>query len=285
MIKKTASVSIIAANYNNGKYLEDFISSINESSVLPKELIIIDDGSTDNSIEIIESYLCYGYIRLIKIVKNKGFANALNHGIELCSGKYIARIDPDDIMISDRLEKQFMFLEKNHEIDLVGGNVTYFNSDTGKAVSNSNFPANHTKILNAYKAGDNGVQHPTVFVKSKVMKKYKYKEGIFPSEDYDIFARMINDGYKFANILESVNMMRVHPKSAANNVSYEAIQTVFILRKEIFNVEHSGLQVRRYYKYISNYRKFLISRNFFSKYLFIFIASFYYPSKLLKKIF
>ena len=56
MMKETASVSIIAANYNNGKYLKDFIGSVNESSVLPKELIIVDDGSLDESINILKGY-------------------------------------------------------------------------------------------------------------------------------------------------------------------------------------------------------------------------------------
>lgn len=283
-MKKTANVSIIAANYNNGKYLKDFIGSVIESTILPKELIIVDDGSTDKSIEIIETFLSYDFIRLIKFIRNQGFANALNQGIKASSGKYILRIDPDDIIMSDRLEKQINFLEKNPEIDLVGGNVIYFNSDTGKAVSTSNFPANHNEILKAYKSGDNGVQHPTVCVKAEVLKKYNYKENIFPSEDYEIFARIINDGFKFANIKEPVNRMRIHSNSGANNISYEAINTVFMLRKEIFNIEQSDFQTKRYFKYISNYRKFLISRNFFLKYLYILVASFYYPSKLLKKI-
>ena len=285
MIRKTLDISIVVANYNNAPYLNDFFNSILSSSILPKELIIIDDGSTDNSIEIIESYLSNDFIRLIKFDTNKGFANALNKGIQESTGKYIARIDPDDIMLEDRLDTQFNFLEQNPHIDLVGGNVTYFNSLTQANISNSNFPENHDAILKAYKSGDHGVQHPTVFAKAELFKRYSYNQDTYPAEDYDIFARMIIDGYVFANIQEPVNKMRVHSNSVSNSIAYKTIEKTFSLRDKIFNIKQSDFQVKRYYKYISNYRKFLFAQSLLIKLFYILAASFYYPEKVINKIF
>ena len=85
-------VSIICANYNNGKYLDEFFSGVINSTVLPKELIIIDDGSSDNSLEILSRYNL-PYLKVIVLENNLGFANALNEGISKAKGKYILRVD------------------------------------------------------------------------------------------------------------------------------------------------------------------------------------------------
>ena len=285
MSKKTINISVVTANHNNASYLNEFFNSIINSSVIPKELIIVDDGSIDNSVEIIETFLSYDFITLIKLDKNQGFANALNKGVQTSTGKFIVRIDPDDIIMPERLEKQFSFLNDNPDIDLVGGNVLYFNSETGRDISTSNFPLNQTKILEAYKSGDHGVQHPTVCVKAEVFKKYSYNQDTYPAEDYDIFARMINDGCKFANIADAVNRMRVHSKSVSNRISYNTIDKTFSLREEIFYVKSSNYQRERYFKYISNYRKFLFARNLVLKSLYIFVSALYYPEKVVRKIF
>ncbi len=83
MSKKTVSVSIVAANYNNGRYLKDFINSVSDSAVLPLELLIIDGGSSDNSMEILDSFTDMPFLKVIKFKKNKGFCEALNAGIEM----------------------------------------------------------------------------------------------------------------------------------------------------------------------------------------------------------
>ena len=111
MQKKTVNVSIVAANYNNGRYLEDFINSVNESTVLPKELLIINDGSTDDSLKILDSFSHLSYLRIINFEKNRGFCVALNTGIESASCDYIMRVDPDDIILKNRISSQVDFLK------------------------------------------------------------------------------------------------------------------------------------------------------------------------------
>jgi glycosyltransferase involved in cell wall biosynthesis len=216
-MKKTLHVSIVVANYNNGRYLTRFINSIEESSVIPHELIIVDDGSKDNSLEILENFKELAYLKVLKFKKNRGFTTALNKGIVTASGKYVMRADPDDIFLPERIEKQYDFLEKHKEVDIVGCNVIYFNSQTNKDVNKSNFPLTHEEIEKTYIHGEHGVQHPTVCGKTSIYQQYKYGS-IFPAEDYEIFARMIKDGNKFANISEALYRMRVHSKSSTGNI-------------------------------------------------------------------
>jgi glycosyltransferase involved in cell wall biosynthesis len=285
MDKKTVNVSIVAANYNNGRYLDDFFNSIRASTVLPKELILIDDGSSDNSLSIIGKYSELPYLKLIRFKKNRGFCHALNSGIEAATGKYILRIDPDDIMLKNRIALQFGFLEKNREVDVLGSNVIYFNDKTGKELMISNFPEHHNEIAKEYRKGDHGVQHPAVMVKSSVFKQYKYNQENVLAEDYEIFARMIKNGHKFANIKKPLVKMRIHAESAGSNIKFQTIKKTFELRDEIFNTSTSWLSVKLYYCFMLNYRRFLISGNSLLKSLYLAAAVICNPKKLLNRLF
>ena len=285
MMKQTANVSIVAANYNNGNYLKDFINSINESTVIPKELFIIDDGSTDDSLKILEGFSGLAYLKIIKFQKNRGFCEALNAGIKNASGDYIMRVDPDDIILPNRIETQVRILENNKDIDVLGSNVVYFNSDTKKEVFRSNFPLDHLSIKLTYRKGEHGVQHPSTMIRTRVMKQYKYNQKNVLADDYDLFARIINDGYKYANVKEPLTRMRIHNKSFSNNIRYQSIRLTYQLRDSIFNTSTSRVKIRLYFWYILNYRKFLISQNIVLKTVYLFLSILFYPSKFWRRVF
>ncbi|RLD45716.1 MAG: hypothetical protein DRI95_02540 [Bacteroidetes bacterium] len=285
MLKMTASVSIVAANYNNGRYLKDFINSVSDSSVLPKELIIIDDGSTDDSLKILESFSRLAYLKIIKFEKNLGFCEALNAGIEIASGDYIMRVDPDDIVLKGRIKSQVEYLENHKEVDVVGSNVIYFHDDTGKVLIRSNFPIDHSSIKTKYLKGEHGVQHPSTMIRSAVMKQYKYVQDNFKAEDYEIFARMIKDGLHFANIYEPLTRMRVHGQSVSVSIQYSTIKLTYKIRDEIFGTSTTALQSCFYYWYILNYKKFLITKNVLMKPLYLVLSVLFYPSKFFKRLF
>ncbi len=284
MTEKTADVSIIAANFNNGQYLEEFVRSVSNSNVLPKEMIIIDDGSTDDSLKILEGFKDVGFLKVIKFEKNRGFCHALNEGIKIASGKYILRIDPDDIILPNRIAIQFDFLEQNKDVDVVGSNVVYFNDKTGKELLTSNFPIGHKQIAETYKRGEHGVQHPTSMIRAVVMKKYKYIQENFRAEDYEIFAKMINDGHRFANIKKPLNKMRVHGNSVSSGIKLETIKLTYKLRDEIFNTSTPKLQILFYYWYILNYKKFLFTKTKLIKPFYLALSIFFYPSKFFKRL-
>ena len=284
-MKKTASVSVIAANYNNGNYLKEFIGSINESTVLPKELIIIDDGSLDGSIDILNGYSDLEYLKIIKFNKNRGFCKALNVGIRSATGNYIMRVDPDDVVLKERIKVQVDYLEKNKDVDVVGSNVIYFHNNTKEEVLRSNFPLDHASIKATYLKGEHGVQHPSTMIRAGVLKKYKYLQENVKAEDYEIFARLIKDGHKFANISKPLTKMRIHSQSVSNNINFNTIKRTYEIRDKIFKTSTKPLKIRLYYWYILNYRKFLITRNKIMKSLYLALSVMFYPSKLLRRIF
>src|SRR5437868_7347070 len=122
-------VSVIMTVYNAQEYLNMAVDSILNQTYKNLEFIIINDGSTDNSGHIIEAY----NDPRIKYIpqKNQGLAAALNKGIGLAKGKYIARMDHDDISYQMRLEKQVEFMEDNREVAMAGTSFDLIDSDSG----------------------------------------------------------------------------------------------------------------------------------------------------------
>lgn len=281
---KNTGVSIIVPNYNNGKYLAAFISSVVNSTVEPAELIIVDDGSDDNSTEVLSNFMHLPYLEIIRFESNKGLTTALNAAIKKSTGKYVMRADPDDRMASTRIEKQLQFMEQHPDTDILGCNVIYFDDDTGKEINTSNFPENHEQIVRDFRKGDHGLQHPTAFVKGEVYRKYRYQE-IFPGEDYELFSRMAHDGYRFANLKEPLYYMRVHARSATSNLKPEHIRTTFMFRDRIFGTQSNPLKIKLYYYYMLNYRRFQQARNPISRSYFLLLSGLCYPSKAIKRIF
>jgi glycosyltransferase involved in cell wall biosynthesis len=276
-------LTIIAANYNNGRYLVSFIKSVGQSTMLPKQLIIVDDGSTDNSREILEQYEDLSFFSPIYFNKNKGFTAALNAALDAATGKYIMRADPDDLLAPSRIERQHNFLQTHPEIDVVGCNVVYFSNDTGKKINTSNFPCTSAKIEKAFRRGEHGIQHPTAFIRGDVYRKYRYQP-IFPGEDYELFARMIRDGYKFANIKDTLYLMRIHDASATTNLKYKHIKDTFHFRDMIFDEKTPEKTIRNYYRFMHNYRNYQRSHNLFKKYFHLLLAAWYHPKKALGRV-
>jgi glycosyltransferase involved in cell wall biosynthesis len=120
-----SKISILLPTFNAGNNLFLAVKSILNQSFKNWTLLILDDGSTDNSLEKINN-LSDERIKIFKNKINKGISYRLNQGIKFSNTKYIARMDSDDISFPDRLEKQFNFLEKNKDIDLVSSKASFF---------------------------------------------------------------------------------------------------------------------------------------------------------------
>jgi glycosyltransferase involved in cell wall biosynthesis len=118
--KLSPKVTVLMSVYNGEEHLREAIDSILNQTYKNFEFLIIDDGSTDGSVNIIRSYLD-PRIRLIKNKKNIGITRSLNKGLKLARGEYIARMDDDDIAFPERLEKQVRFLNEHVNVGLVGG--------------------------------------------------------------------------------------------------------------------------------------------------------------------
>ncbi len=202
-------VSVVMPVFNGGKYLKAAIESILEQTFIDFEFIIINDGSSDNSEKIIKSF-SDKRIKYVDNIDNKGLVFTLNRGVEMAKGKYIARMDADDISLNTRFEKQVTFLEKNSNISIIASTVKLINEDD-HTIGFWNEEKNKisTKDIYNYLPIDNCIAHPSIMVKSECLKLYGYKIDQALSEDYDLWLRMAADGIQICKLNEDLLLHRI----------------------------------------------------------------------------
>ena len=195
--------------YNGAKYLNEAIDSILNQTYNNLELLIIDDASTDNSLEIINKFNDHRII-LHNNKYNLGQARSQNIGLKIASGAYIARLDQDDIMDLTRLEKQVNYLGNKPEISAVGSQV-YCIDSKGTVIQNWNWPVGIVKNVFSLILGRNPVAGPASMIKKDVILELGgFNADYTPSEDYDFWLRMLSQGYKCDNMDDYLTKYRVH---------------------------------------------------------------------------
>jgi glycosyltransferase involved in cell wall biosynthesis len=197
------------------------------------EFIIINDASNDNSENIIESYQD-SRIKYFKNEKNLGIAKTLNKGLKLTQGKYIARMDSDDISLSERLDKQFKFMEKNQEIGVCGSYIEKFNVNMKRIAKN---PIKHSDIKIEL-LFQNPLAHPTVIIRKKILDEYsfRYNSHFDGAEDYDLWERM-SASIKFANIPEILLRYRTHKNQLSRIAPKKQAKIDKILKRQFVRLE------------------------------------------------
>lgn len=207
------AVSVILPVYNCEKFLARAIQSVLDQSLSNFELIIINDGSTDRTEFIILSFPDPRIIYL-KNENNKGLIFSLNRGIEIAQGKYIARMDADDICLPQRFEIQKKFLDAHPETAVVASTIRFINENdepTGE------WPLDQKSIshkqIRRMMLKENCIAHPTVMGRMEVFRKFKYKTYQKNIEDYDLWLRMLNRQLKIEKIAEPLLLYRVHSNS------------------------------------------------------------------------
>lgn len=195
--------------YNSERYLKESIESILNQTFKNFEFIIIDDGSTDKSIQIIKNYKD-SRIVIIRHKKNKGLVKSLNEGIKKAKGKYVARMDADDISTKDRLYKQINYLENNKKTDLVGSWAKVF----GKKSFTWKTEAKSSQIK-ARLLFESSIIHPSIMAKKSFFIKNRYSESPF-SEDYLLWVKSFSKA-SFSNIEDCLIHYRIHNKQTSSN--------------------------------------------------------------------
>ncbi|QYK03916.1 glycosyltransferase [Shewanella zhangzhouensis] len=280
--KRFVPVDILTANYNNNDYLDDFFDSIYQSSVWPTRIVFVDDKSTDKSLETVRRWLSrLPQIFIVELSCNVGFAHALNEGCKYIISEYIARIDPDDIMEQDRLEAQYAYMSEHH-VDVLGSNVAYFLNGQQDSIKQSKFPIEHNDILARYHEGNHGVCHGAVMFRKVCLDTEQYRQEYVPAEEYDIFSRLLNKGFKFGNLGKVLTRVRIHAGSVSNNLPYTTIEKTFRLRYLIWGRETSRLIVFKEYLVRNNYRKYLFEKGI-KRYVFLLIASLLKPKAVIRR--
>lgn len=196
-------VSIVIATCNGGRYMEKAISGILDQNYDNFEIIVVDDGSSDDTLLILKEIRRKDErVKIISNGKNLGFAKSLNIGVKAASGKYIARLDDDDIWIDkDKTKKQVEFLEKNKEYILVGGGVIVKKESDGEEVARYLFPEKDEKIRMFLLSHNLFLHSGVVFPKSVFDKVGGYDEKFGFFADADLWLKMGTTG-KMSNFQE-----------------------------------------------------------------------------------
>lgn len=204
---KSPKVTVIMPVYNSEKYLREAIDSILGQTFTDFEFLIFNDGSIDRSAEIIKSYKDPRII-FFDYKKNSGHTGHLNEGIVAAKGKYIARMDSDDISLPHRLKKQVDFMEKNPDFGVCGTQVVIM------ALSGNYVTSLHLedKKLRSELFFYNVFAHPSVIMRKSILKKYNlfYKQDYYPAEDYKMWVD-VSQYSKLGNIPEVMLKYREHP--------------------------------------------------------------------------
>ncbi|MFI5451275.1 glycosyltransferase family 2 protein [Pedobacter sp. UC225_61] len=222
MIKEPrVEVTVLMPVFNSELYLRESISSILNQSFTNFELIIINDGSTDASDKIIRSFND-NRINYVNNLSNKGIVSVLNEGLDLSKGKYIARMDADDIATAHRLETQVQFLKANPEYKLCGTYAIKINEHSEKS-SKIRPPKQYEKIK-VSQLFKNSFIHPSILADADTIKSFGYKEEYKYAEDYLLFSE-ITMHHKAINIKNIGLYYRVHNQSISTKRLSEMMES------------------------------------------------------------
>lgn len=206
-------ISVILCVYNGAQYLSDSISSILAQTMSDFEFIIVDDGSTDDTISKILEFKDERII--LKRVKHGGLTKALNQGLSLARGKYIARMDADDIAFPNRFEKQVGYLEQHSKVACVGTAYEVLFPSGQKALPKVPLLTSSYQIKKTLPRF-NPFMHGSVMMRREVLEEIGYYDERFKmAQDYDLWFRMAQN-YELAN-LNDILMLRREGKNTLVN--------------------------------------------------------------------
>jgi len=237
-------VSVIMPVYNASSYLVEAINSVLNQTYPNFEFIIVNDGSSDDSEGIILS--CNDErIRYEKFSENRGIVAALNQAIDLSNGRYIFRMDSDDICFPDRLERQLRFLENNPDIDLIGSKAVCFSESPSKPLSVIGEVRNSHSVIKLMLLLCSPFVHPTIVFRKKLKDGscLQYAEGFNYGDDYELFTRNA-EVLRYGCLNEVVLFYRIH--HSANRLSGETFrkrykESTLLIREKYFSQNQLNL--------------------------------------------
>lgn len=208
-------VSILMPVYKTEPYLQDAIDSVLAQTFDNYELIVLNDCSPDNADDILDRYTDPRIIRY-KGAKNVGLSNVLNVGIELARGKFIARMDSDDLSLPQRLQIQVDYLENNPDIDLVSVGMQLFGAKEEVWLREQN--PEKVKVNALFFSP---VLHASSMWRKDSFEKYglRFRQEMVPAEDYDLWTRALVNGLRLANLRQVLYKYRIHPSQVTTQTA------------------------------------------------------------------
>jgi hypothetical protein len=202
------AVSVVMSVYNGAKFLPEAVESILRQSWSNFEFVIVNDGSTDETWSILERYRSQDNRVRVVDQEKRGLTVSLNRGCSLSKGKFIARMDADDVAMPGRLESQMHFMETHPDVGVLGGAFDLIDA-AGKKLGVSWLPCEDHEIRRLL-LDSTAFLHPSVLMdRSALARAGGYREVKY-AEDYDLWLRLAEQT-KLANLREVIHQYRVHP--------------------------------------------------------------------------
>ena len=225
-------ISVVLPVYNGSEYLVEAVDSVLAQTCAHFELIMIDDGSTDGSRMILDEYAAKDPRVRVVSRENRGLATTLNDGLSMARGTWIARMDQDDIALPHRFERQLEWLEQTGA-DMAGSWVQRFGTSDRRVVKlHKTDAAIKMELLFC-----SPFAHPTVMMRAALVKRLHYDKAWEKAEDYDLWERAAEAGWKMTNVPEVLLLYRIHP---------DQISTLTADRQQLQGYEIS----RRYWRFV-----------------------------------
>ena len=223
-------VTVIMPVYNASKYLDKSIQSILNQTYKDFKFIILNDGSTDNSLDIIKKYSdTDSRIELVD-KPNSGAASSFNYGLKICNSKYIARMDSDDISMPDRLHVQINYLEKYKNIDVLGSAIKTIDENDNELKSIF-FPDNYSDIIDRMDL-TSPIANPSAMIKKSVFEDIgDLDTNTDPADDYDFLVKAVVNKKIITNINQILLKYRLHQENLSKINHHKQIKFSYNSRK------------------------------------------------------
>lgn len=241
-------ISVIMSVYNGETYLKEAIESVINQTFKNWELIIINDCSTDSTGEILAEFSVKD--ERIKVYTNEvnlKLPTSLNKAISLATGKYIARMDADDICLPYRFEKQYKFMEENSDVAL--SSCRFMTVKNGVYMSGGAGGRCDNEALRAMLLVANPILHPGVIAKSEVMKRFNYDTTLTCTEDLELWTRMAMGNQKMEILPECLLIYRLHDKQITSTTLERQCTEVLKIQEKYYGalLQKMDKKMQQYY--------------------------------------
>lgn len=249
MTRSSASpkVSVVMPIYNRECYLAGSIDSVFAQTLQNFELLLIDDGSSDRSMEIAERY-SDPRIRIIRHEQNRGVAAARNTGVAQACGEYIAFLDSDDIALPERIERQAAYLDLNPDCAVVGAWIEWIRAD-GSQTGKIKRRMTSSQDVAAQRLFRAGIENKTSMARRHVLRQYRFNETFAIQEDLDLWIRVSFD-HKIANLPRVLVHAREHEQRTSRMLDdrkKQLRQSIYASQLSALGVEFSESDLERHY--------------------------------------
>ena len=217
MHRRDVRVSVIMPCYNSASFLDEAIASVLNQTFQDLELIVIDDGSTDDTLDIArQNQRKDPRVVVLPLPKNGGSSNARNAGIRIAKGEWLAILDSDDVAMPSRFEEQLRLVDRDRDLVMIGSSSISMDAQ-GWPIRRHHYPTKHAALLKRLLTMGAFPPHSSMLYKKEVLARLRlFNTAYIPSEDYDLYLRLAEVG-RMASVDKALVRMRLHEQRQSDN--------------------------------------------------------------------